>query len=187
MACGCDTAGHGRPSRSSAERLRGSRVELVGFPRRKAQRHIGRRRRLTMKFSPPLRIATDGVVAGFVTPPAQLLGAEFICCSRAECFSHFTKIHSGKRTRLTSSAWRKNLNGWPSPLSVVSSAARRPSCAAEIRARPVICGQTHEPLSSLSKRPSCRMRKILFEKDPNQTQLFLVFPIYRCFPLWQMV
>ena len=49
------------------------RAGEVAFPRRKAQRHIGRRRPLTVSFARPLRKATHRVTAALVTPPAQLL------------------------------------------------------------------------------------------------------------------
>ncbi len=45
-------------------------VELVGFSRSKAQRHIGRHR-LTVCFAPALGVAAHGVVAALVAVPAQ--------------------------------------------------------------------------------------------------------------------
>ena len=48
-------------------------VELVGLARRKAQRHIGFRRRRPALDAPLLGVAPDRVVAALVAEPAQLL------------------------------------------------------------------------------------------------------------------
>ena len=48
-------------------------VELVGLARRKAQRHIGFRRRRTALGAPLLGVAPYRVVAALVAEPAQLL------------------------------------------------------------------------------------------------------------------
>jgi hypothetical protein len=48
-------------------------VELVGFTRRKAQRHIGRGRRGASLLAPPSGVATHRIVAAGITPAAQLL------------------------------------------------------------------------------------------------------------------
>jgi transposase len=47
-------------------------VELVGLARRKAQRHIGLRRRAPARLVPHPRVAANGVIAALVTEPAQL-------------------------------------------------------------------------------------------------------------------
>ena len=48
-------------------------VELVGFARRKAQRHIRFRRRCPVLPAPALGVAPDRIVASLITKPAQLL------------------------------------------------------------------------------------------------------------------
>jgi hypothetical protein len=48
-------------------------VELVGFARRKAQRHISWRRRRTACCPPPSCVAPHRVIAALITEPAQLL------------------------------------------------------------------------------------------------------------------
>ena len=47
-------------------------VELVGFSRRKAQRHIGRGRRGAALLAPPPGIATNRIVAAGIAAAAQL-------------------------------------------------------------------------------------------------------------------
>ena len=48
-------------------------VELEGFSRRKAQRDIGRGRRLSALLGPSPGVTTHGIVAAVITPPAQFL------------------------------------------------------------------------------------------------------------------
>ena len=48
-------------------------VELIGFPGRKTQRHIGRRCRLPAIFGPFAGIAAHRIVAALVATTAQLL------------------------------------------------------------------------------------------------------------------
>jgi hypothetical protein len=48
-------------------------VELVGFPRREAQRDVGRRRRLSALLAPSPGVTPHGIVAAVVAAPAQLL------------------------------------------------------------------------------------------------------------------
>ena len=48
-------------------------VELVGFPRREAQRDVGRRRRLPALLAPSPGVAPHGIVAAVVAAPAQFL------------------------------------------------------------------------------------------------------------------
>src|SRR6266404_1553620 len=48
-------------------------IELVGFPRREAQRDVGRRRRLPALLAPPSGVAPHGIIAAVVAAPAQLL------------------------------------------------------------------------------------------------------------------
>src|SRR5579864_3051848 len=48
-------------------------VELIGFPGRKTQRHIGRRCRLPAIFGPSAGIAAHSIVAALVATTAQLL------------------------------------------------------------------------------------------------------------------
>ena len=47
-------------------------VELVGFSRRKAQRDVGRSRRLSALLAPPSGVTAHGVVAAVIATPAQL-------------------------------------------------------------------------------------------------------------------
>ncbi len=47
-------------------------VELVGLTRRKAQRHIGLRRRARVRSKPHPRVVANGVIAALVTEPSQL-------------------------------------------------------------------------------------------------------------------
>ena len=48
-------------------------VELIGLARRKAQRHIGRGRRLAAFLGPSPSIAAHGIVAAFIATAAQFL------------------------------------------------------------------------------------------------------------------
>ncbi len=48
-------------------------VELVGFPRRKTQRNVGRSRRLPALLAPVPRITSNGIVSAVVAKPTQLL------------------------------------------------------------------------------------------------------------------
>ena len=48
-------------------------VELVGLSRRKAQRDVGRRRRLPALFGPSPGVAPHGIVAAVVTTAPQFL------------------------------------------------------------------------------------------------------------------
>jgi len=48
-------------------------VELVGFARHEAQRHVGRRRRLPALLRPPPGVAPHRIVAAVVAAAAQLL------------------------------------------------------------------------------------------------------------------
>src|SRR5262245_39470558 len=48
-------------------------VKLVGFPWRKAQRHVGRGRRLPALLGPSPGVTTHGIVAAVITPLAQVL------------------------------------------------------------------------------------------------------------------
>ena len=47
-------------------------VELVGFSRRKAQRDVGRSRRLSALLAPPPGVTPHGIVAAVIAAPAQL-------------------------------------------------------------------------------------------------------------------
>ena len=47
-------------------------VELVGFSRRKAQRDVGRSRRLSALLAPPSGVTAHGVVTAVIAAPAQL-------------------------------------------------------------------------------------------------------------------
>ena len=48
-------------------------VELVGFTRRKAQRHVGRGRRCAALLAPPSGVATHGIVAAVIALPVKSL------------------------------------------------------------------------------------------------------------------
>ena len=48
-------------------------IELVGFPRRKAQRHIGRSRRLATLLGPSSGVSTHGIITAVIAAPAQIL------------------------------------------------------------------------------------------------------------------
>ena len=48
-------------------------VELIGFPRREAQRDVARRRRLSALLGPSPGVAPHGIVATVVTAPASVL------------------------------------------------------------------------------------------------------------------
>src|SRR4029077_12236362 len=47
-------------------------VELIGFSRRKAQRNVGRRRRLPAFLSPPSSVTAHAIVTAIIAAPAQL-------------------------------------------------------------------------------------------------------------------
>src|SRR3954452_23704297 len=48
-------------------------IELVGFPRREAQRDVGRRRRLPALLGPSPGVAPYGIVAAVIAAPAEFL------------------------------------------------------------------------------------------------------------------
>jgi hypothetical protein len=48
-------------------------VELVGLARRKTQRHIGRRRPVSMRPAPPFGVAPHRIVAAVIAAPPQFL------------------------------------------------------------------------------------------------------------------
>jgi len=48
-------------------------IELVGFPRREAQRDVGRRRRLPALLGPSPGVAPYGIVAAVIAASAQFL------------------------------------------------------------------------------------------------------------------